>query len=70
MEKVRFNTYLAKDVHTQLVSYAERMGISQSAAMNLILSTYFEGQKGMTTLSDLMTAYKSESMKKVEGETA
>lgn len=70
MEKVRFNAAMAKDVHTQLVSYAEGKGISQAAAVNLILATYFEGQKGMSTLSDLMAAYKKENEKKVEGETA
>ena len=44
-------------------AYADKLHIARSSAFSVIISQYLAGQKGLSTLSDLLALYKEQQQK-------
>lgn len=59
----RINLNLDEELLSQLDDYANQMHITRSAAISVLLSQLFQGQKTMQTMGDLVSMYKDEKKK-------
>ena len=59
----RINLNLDEELLSQLDDYANQMHITRSAAISVLLSQLFQGQKTMQTMGDLVSLYKDEKKK-------
>lgn len=60
----RLNLNLDEDLIASIDDYASSMHVNRSAAISMLLSQYFLGQKTMATLGDLVEVYKEEQKTK------
>ena len=59
----RINLNLDEELLSQLDDYANQMHITRSAAISVLLSQLFQGQKTMKTMGDLVSIYNDEKKK-------
>lgn len=53
----RINLNLDEELLSQLDDYASKMHISRSSALSVLLSQFFQNQKAIQTMSNLVEAY-------------
>lgn len=59
----RVNLNIDEELLSQLDEYANKMHISRSSALAVLLSQIFQGQQTMETMNNLMRAYNDEKAK-------
>ena len=59
----RVNLNIDEELLTQLDDYSNKMHISRSSALAVLLSQIFQGQQTMETMNNLMRAYNDEKAK-------
>lgn len=61
----RINLNLDEELLQQLDDYANKMHISRSSALSVLLSQIFTGQQTLETMNKLMTAYNEEKAREI-----
>lgn len=61
----RINLNLDDELLQQLDDYANKMHISRSSALSVLLSQIFTGQQTLETMNKFMTAYNEEKARKI-----
>lgn len=59
----RINLNLDEDLLFQLDGYANQMHVTRSAAISVLLSQFFQGQKTIQTMGSLLSLYNDEKNK-------
>lgn len=59
----RVNLNMDEELLLQLDDYANKMHISRSSALAVLLSQLFQGQQTMDTMNTLLKAYNDEKQK-------
>lgn len=59
----RINLNLDEELLQQLDDYANKMHISRSSALSVLLSQFFQNQKAMQTMNDMIAVYNAEKDK-------
>lgn len=63
VETVRFGMNMPSELMKQVDDYADRMNISKSSAVCVLLSQALSSQKAMNDLGELVKLYQSEQNK-------
>lgn len=63
----RVNMNIDEELLTQLDDYANKLHISRSSALAVLLSQLFQSQKTMETMNNLLNAYNEEKQKNGNG---
>ncbi len=63
MSLKRVNLNMDEELLLQLDDYANKMHISRSSALAVLLSQLFQGQQTMDTMNTLLKAYNDEKQK-------
>lgn len=61
----RINLNLDEELLQQLDDYANKMHISRSSALSVLLSQIFTGQQTLETMNKLMNAYNEEKAREI-----